>query len=280
MIDRSAFEPTVQAYLTYCLGFCVRYFGLAGGAYWLLHLQFPERWAAYRIQPSFPGWGQVRHEILWSLANTACTALATLVMYHLIHEGRTRMYFALDQYGWVYLVVSALLCVLWYDTWNYWQHRFLHTGFMFRHVHWVHHRIGNPTAFATFAAHPIETFIGNAFFLLFVVYVPIHPLALAAAGAYLFAYGTLCHLGYEFFPRWVPRHRLFGWFNNATYHNIHHSRVACNYGGWFIHWDRLMGTGDPGYYQAFEAVAARRSSAAVRTTWRRTKFMRDTSVSP
>lgn len=260
-MDSNAFEPTFQAYASYYLGFCVRYFALAGGLYWLLHVRFKQQWLGYRIQAAFPGAPEIRHEIIWSLANTACTGLATLLMYALIHDGHTRMYFSIAEYGWAWLALSAGLAVLGYDTWNYWQHRWLHTDFMFRHVHWVHHRVGNPTAFATFAAHPIETFIGNAFFILFVVFVPIHPLALAAAGAYLFAYGTLCHLGYEFFPRWVARHPVLGWFNNATYHNLHHSRAGCNFAGWFVHWDRLLGTGDPGYYDAFDAVPRRRAGA-------------------
>ena len=260
MDARALVEPSFQAYLSYCVGFCIRYFAFAGGLYWLLHVRFKRRWAAYRVQEEFPGRAEIRHEITWSMANTACTGLATILTYQLIREGRTSMYFGLGERGGLYLVLSAALAVLGYDTWNYWQHRLLHTPWWFRHVHWVHHRVGNPTAFATFAQHPVETFMGNAFFILFVVLVPIHPLALAAAGAYLFAYGTLCHLGYEFFPRWVPRHALFGLFNNATYHNIHHRTARCNYGGWFIYWDRIMGTGDPGYYDAFDAVATRRTA--------------------
>jgi sterol desaturase/sphingolipid hydroxylase (fatty acid hydroxylase superfamily) len=60
----------------------------------------------------------------------------------------------------------------------------------------------------------------------------------------------------------MVRHPLFGWLNNATYHNIHHSRVGCNFGGWFTYWDRLMGTGDPGYDEAFTRLVEQRSAAA------------------
>src|SRR5437762_244072 len=173
-MDPSAlFEPTFSAWLTYCAGFCVRYFGFAGGLVWLLHVHFRERWSGYRIQEAFPGLEEIRHEIGWSMTNTACTGLATLLTYSLVHQGRTSMYFDVGERGWSYFVVSAALAVLGYDTWNYWQHRLLHTPWWFRHVHWVHHRSGNPTTFSTFAQHPIETFMGNAFFVLFVVAVPI-----------------------------------------------------------------------------------------------------------
>jgi len=261
MEARTLFEPSLYAWASYCAGFCLRYFGLAGGLYWLLHVRFRHRSAAYRIQQTFPRAGDVRREIFWSMTNTASTGLSTMLIYALVRDGRTQMYFAVDDRGWVYFLLSAALAVLGYDTWNYWQHRLLHTPWWFRHVHGVHHRSGNPTAFSAFALHPVETLMGNAFFVLFVVVVPIHPAALALGGAYLFGYGTLLHLGYEFFPRWVARHPVLGLFNNATYHNLHHTGVGANFGGWFIWWDRLLGTGDPAYPAAFDAVAARRAAA-------------------
>jgi sterol desaturase/sphingolipid hydroxylase (fatty acid hydroxylase superfamily) len=257
---QALFEPSLYAYLGYCLEFCVRYFAFAGGLYWFFHVRFRKQWQAYRNQEAFPGSGEIRHEIAWSMANTAATGVSTLVTYAFIHQGRTSMYFGLADYGWAYLVLSAVLCVVGYDTWIYWQHRWLHTDFMFRHIHWVHHRVGNPTAFATFAQHPIETFLGNAYFILFVVFVPMHPLALAAAGAFMFVYGTICHLGYELYPRWFARHPLLGWLNTSTYHNAHHRLFRCNYAAWFLCWDRLMGTDDRGYQEAFDAVTARRSA--------------------
>src|SRR5262249_23166784 len=162
---------------------------------------FRTRWRRYRIQASFPDRASIRHELLWSLTNPATTGLSAVVTYQLIQRGRTSMYFTVADHGWVYLALSAALCVLGYDTWLYWQHRFLHTPAMFRHVHWVHHRAGNPTPFSTFAMHPVETAMGNLYFVLFVLLVPVHPLAIEAAGGYLFVYGTICHLGYEVFPR-------------------------------------------------------------------------------
>jgi sterol desaturase/sphingolipid hydroxylase (fatty acid hydroxylase superfamily) len=253
--------PSLLLYASYFLEFCLRYFAVAGGLYWLLHVAFRRRWLAYRIQTAFPPSDDVRHEIRWSMANTACTGLSAIVTYQLVERGHTSMYLGLDDRGWAYFALSVVLLLVGYDTWIYWQHRWLHTPWMFRHIHWVHHRVGNPTTFATFAQHPAETLMGNVFFVLFVICVPVHPIALAAAGAYMFFYGILGHLGYEFYPKWAPRHRFFGWFNTATYHNMHHSLLGCNYSAWFIYWDRLMGTAHPSYLEVFDAVAARRSTA-------------------
>lgn len=253
------FEPGLAGYIAYCVEFLIRYFLLAGGLYWALQVAFRKRWLSFRIQDTFPGRAEVRHEILWSMSNMACTGLATVLMYHLVRNGDASMYFDAGERGWAYFALSPLLVLAGYDTWIYWQHRWMHSDFMFRHVHWIHHRVGNPTPLATFAQHPLETFLGNAFFVLFVAYVPIHPLALAAAGGYMFLYGIIGHLGYEFFPRWFARNPLLGFVNTSTYHNMHHTHMRCNYAAWFLFWDRALGTNHPDYLDVYDEVTARRA---------------------
>jgi sterol desaturase/sphingolipid hydroxylase (fatty acid hydroxylase superfamily) len=202
----------------------------------------------------------VAHEIRWSMLNMTCTGLTTLVLYALIRDGHTRMYFDIDG-AWAYLGFSSLLCFVGYDTWFYWQHRLLHVPWLFRHVHVIHHRSANPTAFASFAHHPIETLLGNAYFILFVVCVPIHPLALAATGAALFAVNMVTHMGYELYPAGFTRHAVLGWYNTSTHHNMHHRHVGCNYSICFNYWDRLLGTNHPAYDDTFDAIKARQEKA-------------------
>jgi len=261
MEPNQLFEPSLYGYIGYCVGFFLRYFIVAGGMYGFFHLVFKQRWAAHRVQQDFPPAKNVVYEIRWSILNTAATGVATLLIYHLIREGRTSMYFDLDARSWKYFALSVFLCIAGYDTWIYWQHRWLHTPWLFRHVHSIHHRLTNPSTFAAFAQHPIETFMGNIYFILFLVYVPIHPFALAAAGAYMFGIGILAHSGYEFYPRGFTRHPVLGWINASTHHNMHHRHVNCNYGNWFNCWDTLLGTNHPAYHDTFDAVADRRAHA-------------------
>jgi lathosterol oxidase len=262
-MDASAFfEPSLKGYVSYCLGFCLRYFGLAGGIYLVSHVAFKRQWLVYRIQSTFPARADIAYEIRWSLLNTLCTGVSTLFIYQLVRDGRTSMYFTIADYGWLYFGISILLCIAGYDTWIYWQHRLLHTRWLFRHVHSVHHRLANPTPFAAFAQHPVETFMGNVYFILFVVFVPLHPLAIAAAGLYMFVIGIIAHSGYELYPQGFTRHRVFGWHNTSTHHNMHHQHVGCNYGNWFNYWDRLMRTNHVAYHDTFDAVTGRRRAAS------------------
>jgi sterol desaturase/sphingolipid hydroxylase (fatty acid hydroxylase superfamily) len=264
MDARELFEPSLQVFLSKFGEFCVRYFLIGGGLYCLLHLLYRERVIRYRVQARFPSLRQVGHEIGWSMSNTACSALSTLLIYRLVRDGHAPMYLDVAEYGWLHLGLSAVLCLLGYDAWLYWEHRLLHTDWLYAHVHAVHHRSGNPTVFASFAHHPVETFMGNVYFILFVLFVPVHPLALGAAGLYMFYTAIVGHLGYEFYPRGFPRRRLLGLLQTSTYHNIHHREMHCNFGAWFIFWDRLMGTDHPGYEDAFEAVGARAGLAHAR----------------
>ena len=256
-------EPDQAAYVRYVAGFCLRYFAVAGGLCWFFHVWGRGDWLPYRIQQSFPGRRELAHEIRWSMSNAVCTGASTLFLLRLVRDGHTRMYFDAMDRGWAYFALSVLLGVAGYDAWFYWQHRLLHTRWLFRQAHVIHHRVTNPTPFATFAHHPVETFLGNAFFILFLTAVPMHPAALALVGSAIVAFGIVAHLGYELYPTGFTRHGILGWLNTATHHNMHHSEVRCNYGLALNWWDRWMGTNHPAYLATFDAMKARVVAASV-----------------
>ncbi|HYD46922.1 MAG TPA: sterol desaturase family protein [Terriglobales bacterium] len=255
---KDLFEPSLGAYLTYCLNFSLRYFLVAGGVFWLLR----RKWIVYRIQEAFPSTRDVAYEIRWSLLNASCTGMSTILLYGLIRDGRTRMYFEIAEYGWLYLVVSGVLIVVGYDAWFYWYHRLLHRPWFFERVHAIHHRTSNPSAFAAYALHPFETFLGNSFFVLFPLVVPVHPLAFGATGFAISIYAFVLHSGFEFFPRSFSRHFLLRWISTSTHHNMHHRDSEGNFGALLMVWDKLMDTHDPAYLEVFDTVKARGDRAA------------------
>jgi sterol desaturase/sphingolipid hydroxylase (fatty acid hydroxylase superfamily) len=254
------FVPGAGAFFGYVVTFVIRYVTICGGMFYFFNVMRKMR--NYKIQQHDPPVRTVLHEILWSGSNTICTGLFTLLMYWAIQDGHTKMYFTLDEKGWLWLLVSPILGTLGFDTWFYWQHRLLHTRWFFRHAHAVHHRITNPTPFAAFAHHPIETFFEDTYFLLFIMVVPVHPLAFAAMGFHAFVLGIAGHMGFEFFPRGFTRHWLFGLHNTSTHHNMHHSQPFGNYGLYFNYWDQLMGTNHPTYHEYFDRVKERQMQPA------------------
>ncbi len=254
------FEPTAGAFVRYVLGFTARYLLICGGIYLVLYVL--QRARRFKIQQAAPRSGHIRHEIFWSGSNTLCTGLFLLLMYWMIDRGHTRLYFDVDEYGWLWFFVSIPLGTIGFDTWFYWQHRALHTPWLFKHCHSIHHRVTNPSPFAAFAHHPGETLLEDCYFLLLIMVVPMHPLAFGLVGGHAFILGVLGHMGFEFFPRGFTRHRLFGLHNTSTHHNMHHSHQGGNYSLYFNWWDKLMGTNHLDYHRYFDAVTTRRGRRA------------------
>jgi sterol desaturase/sphingolipid hydroxylase (fatty acid hydroxylase superfamily) len=87
--------------------------------------------------------------------------------------------------------------------------------------------------------------------------VPLHPIALLTMGLFQITLNVIGHLGFEIFPKGFTTGRLTKWANTSTHHNMHHSKVNCNYGLYFNIWDRLLGTNHKDYEKTFDEVKAR-----------------------
>ena len=64
-------------------------------------------------------------------------------------------------------------------------------------------------------------------------------------------FNVIGHLGYEFFPKKFLDSRLGKIFFTSTFHNIHHSKHNCNYGLYFVIWDRLFGSTHDDYENSY-----------------------------
>ena len=231
-----------------------RYLLLAGIAF----VAWYKTGARRKLQPAMPRRGQIRREIVYSLAAVLIFGVINGVLFG--YGIGTRLYWDIGQYGWTYFWLSIPLMILLHDAYFYWTHRLMHTRALFRGLHGVHHLSRNPTPWTSYAFHPYESVVQALGVVLIIFIVPSHPLAVLIFQTCTIVIAVYHHLGYELCPPEWPRHSLGRWVTTSVAHNAHHDKARHNYGFYFLFWDRWMGTLDPDYeahYREKLAVAGR-----------------------
>jgi lathosterol oxidase len=219
-----------------------RYILLAGLAYMLCYrpgLKFVKR---FKIQPLMPKQKQVRHELIFSLSTIFIFSSIGIVAYLLFVNGYTTIYMKAGQYGWVYLFLSLLFMVIIHDAYFYWTHRLLHTKWLFKKIHVVHHRSVNPTPWAAYSFHPFEALLESLIVFPFITIFPVHIAVFLFFTFLVLLMNVIGHLGFEFLPMRLRNSKLGKYFTSSTHHNLHHQKNKKNFGYYFTFWDNLMKT--------------------------------------
>lgn len=230
---------------------------LAAGAVWLLvFVLLRRRLAARRILDASVRPGQLRRDIVYSLATVLIFAASGVTMWLLAGAGSLRIYHDVGEY-WAWWWTSLPLIVVVHDAWFYWTHRLLHHRRWFRQVHATHHGSVHPTPWAAYSFHPIEALIQAAFLPLYVALLPTHGAVIVLFLLHMIVRNCVGHCAHELWPwRWTPRGPL-RWL---THHHFHHARNRGNYGLYFTWWDRWCGTEDGEYLRYGDAQFARRTA--------------------
>lgn len=241
----------------------LRYYPIAGAAFFIFWVWKKGYFQRFRIQQFFPKSERIIYEITQSAV--------TLVVFTAIGVGYTvgrkagilpgEVYRDSSMHGgWPYMLLTILLITIWHETWFYWMHRLVHRRALYRKIHLVHHKSTNPSPLAAYNFHALEAFLEGIYIVLFIFVVPIHFYVILGHTFYAMIMNIWWHLGYEFFPSWWASHPVFKWINTSTHHNMHHSKFDGNYSLYFNFWDRVMKTNFPDYEKAYREIADRRSA--------------------
>lgn len=151
----------------------------------------------------------------WSLADTGDSLLAALL--------------------------KLLLAFVAGDAFFYWQHRLFHTRHFYL-FHKLHHSFTNPSPFAIFAVHPVESLS-----LYFPIWTHSWPWLNQWAPLYVGLFGFLgCFIMYIHSDLELPwLDAVFSRLGLVTAgsHNAHHKYSRINFGGLTVFWDWVCGTG-------------------------------------
>lgn len=140
----------------------------------------------------------------------------------------------------LYLLQLAVLTLI-VDGYSYVKHKAMHSGLLWE-FHKTHHTYRDPTAFASFAVHPVEAFL---------TFVPVLGMCRAEMPVWAHAYAIwttawalinlYLHSGYEINA--LERVMAPLLINTSGYHNHHHEKMYTNFAELLYVWDVIMNTG-------------------------------------
>ncbi|KAH6564715.1 hypothetical protein BASA62_007763 [Batrachochytrium salamandrivorans] len=143
-----------------------------------------------------------------------------------------------------HLAATTVFCLIMEDFYQYFVHRLLHWGILYKMIHKQHHEFSAPFGIASEYAHPVETLVlGIGFFVGPLIWVTVfhdlHIISVAVWLAVRLIQVVDSHSGYDF--PWALRH-IFPFWAGSDFHDYHHMAFVGNYSSSFRWWDWMFGT--------------------------------------
>ena len=159
----------------------------------------------------------------------------------------------------VALIVLGLLVPLFHDAHFYCIHRLIHTPFLYKWVHSVHHNSVNPSPWSSLSMHPVEHLLYWSDVLIHLV-LPSHPLLMLY---HLQVTGTGAVVGHIGFDR-IEAGDETAVGTHAFAHYLHHKYFEVNYSDGALPLDQWFGTWHDGSKQGDAIMNARYERRKVR----------------
>jgi sterol desaturase/sphingolipid hydroxylase (fatty acid hydroxylase superfamily) len=211
------------------------FFWLPSTIYIAIDAFFPRFSARHKLQPppKQPTASEVRHCLLITLRSQLISVVLALIPYYLsaAHHIPPALRVSPTLPSPAEFVTHFAACCLLREILFYYSHRALHSPFLYRSIHKIHHRFTAPVSLASQYAHPVEHIVANALPLAIPPAVlKTHVLTAWAFLAFMLVETCTVHSGFDFFG------------GLAWMHDEHHRRFNVNFGA-FGMLDWLHGTG-------------------------------------
>ncbi len=145
------------------------------------------------------------------------------------------IYFDVNEYGWIYTILSTALYFFLIEGVAYYVHRLTHHEKLYHHFHKEHHRYIATTPYVTVAIHPLVFTALQLGTFLPIFIIPFHAGGVAIVFVYVFIYNIMSHSG-------VDLKSIFPWQASVRYHDDHHAYFHVNFGQHITFFDRIHGT--------------------------------------
>ncbi|WP_298976399.1 sterol desaturase family protein [uncultured Roseobacter sp.] len=196
--------------------------------------------------------GQVRDNMFWTLGTGVIVwTVYESVLFWALANGHISM-ISWDANPFWFVAIFFFIPV-WESFYFYIIHRAIHIPFLYKHVHYLHHRNINVGPWSGMSQHPIEQmiFLGSVFIHLL---IGAHPLHIIFHLQYYFLTAITTHTGFQGLLVNDKNRLALGTFH----HQMHHRYFECNYGSLEIPWDKWFGSFHDGTIQANEKMQERR----------------------
>lgn len=220
------------------LFFAFLYFGFGFLGFLLSEKMFPVLGLGRSIGGRSVREGQLGMEMRYSLVSIAIFGAYGVLTQALVRQGLVSIGWTVE---WSVFPVEVAVLFLWNELHFYLCHRLLHTDWLYRHVHVVHHRSTRPTPFSTFSFHWGEGVLLGSVMLTAMLWHEFSWLALLMLPLMSIGLNVLGHFHYDLFPGKPLEHVL----TFSRRHSLHHTRNTGNYGFLLPVFDWAFGTRIP-----------------------------------
>ena len=200
-----------------------------------------------------------KHDLGFSVSTFLIFAIMDVCILYLDSKGYTKVYFDINEYGYLWLGFSFFIVLFIDDMFFYWSHRAMHLPRFYKYFHKVHHESTDPSPLTAFAFHPSEAVV--EYFVAFVLpfLLPLNFGIIIAWQIFSMLNNVLGHLGYEIYPKGWVKLPILKFKTASTHHNMHHQLFNGNYALYFTWWDKWMGTEFKDYETRHEQIFKRKN---------------------
>lgn len=206
--------------------------------YFLYFSPLKAKLAKYKMNPNYPSAAQFRHDALHCTIASVCGTAIEVLLCFLWANNYASYEPTIMGRPWFHLCLAATI-THWRIPHFYAIHRLMHPWkttlvpdlgkLLYRHVHSLHHKSYNPTAFSGTSMHPVEaTLYYSAAFLC----LPLSPHPVIALACIID-----CAVG-----AWLGHDGFQAPGSGDMFHQLHHTHFDCNYGASHVPMDHWMGT--------------------------------------
>ena len=178
---------------------------------------------------------QVKREITNSLVSITVFGFFGVIPQLAYKWGWVNIQWFID---WKLFPLEMAVIFVWNDLHFYCCHWLLHRRWLFKRVHYIHHRSLHPTSFSTYSFHWVEAFLLSTVMIIPMFFYDFCYLTLLLLPVMSIFLNTLGHWSYDLFPG-DNRNKLL---KCSVLHGIHHKKVHGNYGFFLHYFDSWFGT--------------------------------------